>query len=897
MREDISLSETIVLVGERLGEDDYLREKIRDVSPLLNDEGLKNYVRLIGMFVSFDHSVSLRLLKTGRGLFSAIDDPDTCTEVLNEVIRMGRAKWSVAAEALKTLPLVAHMPSGFLADWLSLGNRIGEIDQDVAIQYIAVSPPVYEILGTARFVHWASWGRKITEMAWKAGREYFKASPDVLKRVDPCEIERWASLGMHLIEKSPRVKTGYGAHSLFAQGTGAGKPRVIDLAAQYFRSSPQILGRLSMNDLEQWVVKGLEAVDSGRDKGTAFFSLETGSSRETVENLVKGTELRDIYSVLNRSAAFLVDRRIRIRSSSLFYKNLPGLGRFFSVTDGTRIFLPSRISVFEDEEMNFKTYKCTLAHEIAHILFGTFDIGPDRVNRLSDSDRHVHAFRIFEFLEDERVDYLMGREYPGLEKDRRMIMDNYLSRIPHGDNGGRSVFASLGFQLPDTFDKSGTKKSELRSVLEGALKEVRDPAQTVQGVLELTMKICSCPGNERPLEFSESRQAYERLFYRGIIDYRLVESARAGMSHLLSEMMERFNEGGREVDSEVIEEAVLRIEECEGPESELLLWQTGDNRELDELYERVELIVTDIEEESRYRRSVYYDEWDLELNDYRKDWCRVREIEMPPTTLSFYNDTISVNYGLVSLLRRHFGLLRPDRIKRYFREERGDDFDLDALIESIVDRRAGVTPSDRVYIRRDKKLRDVSVAFLVDMSYSTGEELPSGKRIIDIEKEGLVLMAEALESIGDRWAVYGFSTNYRDRVDFYIVRDFNEPFNDEVKMRFESIQPMAQTRLGSAVRHANKLLEKQDSLIRLLILLSDGRPYDIDYGELDYAVEDTRMALWEGRSRGISSFCITVDKRSREYLSHMYGESNYTIIDNIESLPTSLPLIYKRLTT
>lgn len=208
-----------------------------------------------------------------------------------------------------------------------------------------------------------------------------------------------------------------------------------------------------------------------------------------------------------------------------------------------------------------------------------------------------------------------------------------------------------------------------------------------------------------------------------------------------------------------------------------------------------------------------------------------------------------------------------------------------------------MTPSDRVYIRRDKKLRDVSVAFLVDMSYSTGEELPSGKRIIDVEREGLVLMAEALESIGDRWAVYGFSTNYRDRVDFYIVRDFDEPFNDEVKMRFESIQPMAQTRLGSAVRHANKLLEKQDSLIRLLILLSDGRPYDIDYGELDYAVEDTRMALWEGRSRGISSFCITVDKRSREYLPHMYGESNYTIIDNIESLPTSLPLIYKRLTT
>jgi nitric oxide reductase activation protein len=182
------------------------------------------------------------------------------------------------------------------------------------------------------------------------------------------------------------------------------------------------------------------------------------------------------------------------------------------------------------------------------------------------------------------------------------------------------------------------------------------------------------------------------------------------------------------------------------------------------------------------------------------------------------------------------------------------------------------------------------------MSFSTGEELPSGKRIIDVEREGLVMMAEALESIGDRWAVYGFSTERRDKVDFHVIRDFDEPFNDAVKMRFEGIKPMAQTRLGAAIRHANRMLGRQNSLIRLLILLSDGRPYDVDYGDVDYAVEDTKMALWEGRTKGINSYCITVDKKSRDYLSHMYGDANYTIIDNIDALPISLPLIYKKLT-
>ena len=158
-------------------------------------------------------------------------------------------------------------------------------------------------------------------------------------------------------------------------------------------------------------------------------------------------------------------------------------------------------------------------------------------------------------------------------------------------------------------------------------------------------------------------------------------------------------------------------------------------------------------------------------------------------------------------------------------------------------------------------------------------------------------MAEALESIGDRWAVYGFSTHYRDKVDFFVVRDFDEPLGKEVKARFESIRPIAQTRLGAAIRHANSLLARQSSRIRLLILLSDGRPYDIDYGDADYAVEDTRRALWEGRRKGVNSFCITVDKKSRDYLPYMYGEANYTLIDDVETLPARLPLIYKRLTT
>jgi hypothetical protein len=489
----------------------------------------------------------------------------------------------------------------------------------------------------------------------------------------------------------------------------------------------------------------------------------------------------------------------------------------------------------------------------------------------------------------------MGLLYPGLEKDRQLIMHAFAAQGGRKDELGQSIFASVGFRLSDKQPSSSQQLHRLRELLSQAASEVTASGYTVQHVLDLTLRLCEGWDSGASCD-AENRERLDRVFYRGVIDLNLVEETRTGMAKLINLLDERFQEKNSGATRENIEKALDRIDEAEGPESEMLLWQITDPDGLAELAEQVERELEEIEKESRFRRTVFYDEWDNALEDYKKDWCRVREIDMPATSLQFYDRTVQQNYGMVSLLRRHFGLLRPDRIKRIFREERGDDLDLDALIESVVERQAGVAPSDRVYIRRDKKLRDVSVAFLVDMSSSTGEMLPSGKRIIDVEREGLVMMAEALESIGDRWAVYGFSTERKDKVDFHVIRDFDEPFNDDVKMRFEGIKPIAQTRLGAAIRHANRLLGRQNSLIRLLVLLSDGRPYDIDYGDMDYAVEDTKMALWEGRTRGITSYCITVDKKSRDYLPHMYGEANYTIIENIDALPISLPLIYKKLT-
>lgn len=869
---------------------------LAETGPLLDADGLSAFLRVAGMFMAFDLSITQGFLRNGPSLLARMDGERARGDVLRAIAGMERRRWTVASAALDAIGGMMDIAPGFVARWLERGAELGRIDQDAAVRYFESSGEVFGHLGKDKFETWSRLGLEIAEKSWKAAKEYFRSSAEVVRKIEPTDLERWARLGLLLIEKSPTIKKAESAQSMFAQGAAAGKNKKLDLAIQYFKSAPQILGRIAISDLDDWVETGLQASGAGEDKGGSFFSLRSGKSRKAVDSLVRGLELKDIHTVLRGYVKALTGTEVNLKSSSIFYRDFPGLSRFYTVSDGTRIFLPSQIGVFGDEEANFKTYKMALTHELAHIRLGTFDLRAEDVAGLYAYHDQVLPFKIFEFLEDERVDNWLYGQYPGLAKDRRWLLEAYLKH--KGLNAdGLSVFEAQSFRDIGMAPAPEVAGDRLTGLLEEALDKVREPGRTAKDSLELAVALYEKYLAVEADGGGTDRVTPDRLFYRGIIDFELVAKSRAGTARLMGDLRDRFEARKIGVAPGSVEEALERIEASEGLECERLPWQIETSDGVADLFEEVNLVVQEIEMEKRIRRTAYYDEWDHKLGDYNKNWCKVREMDMLPTSRAFYDDTIQDYYGIVSQLRRHFSLIRPDRIKRYFREERGDDIDFDALVESMVDRHAGITPSDRVYIRREKNLRDVSVAFLVDMSYSTSDELPSGKTIMDVQREGLVLMAEALESIGDQWAVYGFSTSRREKVDFFVVRDFDMPFSDDVKMRFASLKPMQQTRLGAVVRHATSLLNRMSSRIRLLVLLSDGRPYDVDYGDASYAVEDTRRALWEGRRKGITYYCITVDKKSRSYLPHMYGETNYSVIDDIEALPVMLPLIYKRLTT
>jgi hypothetical protein len=329
----------------------------------------------------------------------------------------------------------------------------------------------------------------------------------------------------------------------------------------------------------------------------------------------------------------------------------------------------------------------------------------------------------------------------------------------------------------------------------------------------------------------------------------------------------------------------------------------------------------------------YYDEWDFRAGDYRPRWCRILERTLEEGQPEFFENALLEHAGLVYQTRKQFELMKPELFRKIKKLPDGEDLDLDAVVEFITDKKQGLPASDKIYWRRNKIERDVAVAFLLDMSASTDEEIekrrtsydeqdfdddprkyltwwiqrqaqghtgPAVKRIIDLEKESIVLLIKALETIGDAYGIYGFSGYGRDNVEFYVIKDLEESFGDRIKRRIDKIAPIRSTRMGPAIRHAMTKLDAHEARVKILFLLSDGRPQDHGYGrdrtEKEYAIHDTKTALLEAKRAGIVPFCLTVDRSGHDYLRVMCQDIGYEIVADIESLPARLPSLYRRLT-
>jgi nitric oxide reductase NorD protein len=284
-----------------------------------------------------------------------------------------------------------------------------------------------------------------------------------------------------------------------------------------------------------------------------------------------------------------------------------------------------------------------------------------------------------------------------------------------------------------------------------------------------------------------------------------------------------------------------------------------------------------------------YPEWDYRQKRLLPAHCRVvTEVAREEGETWCPDDRAK---RLITRVRRQFEALRP-RLVTHRAQADGDDLDLEALVRAQVDQRATGTVTDRVYLKTRATARDLSVAILMDVSLST-DAWVDNRRVLDVEKEALSVLLSGLNARGDENAVFTFTSRRRDWVRVQTVKDFDEPFGPRVLRRVAALKPGYYTRMGAAIRHAAKRLGERPHGKRLLLVLTDGKPNDIDHYEGRFGVEDSRQAIREARRQGLAVFGVTIDAEARDYFPALFGRGHYAIVGDLSRLSRALPKLYQ----
>jgi hypothetical protein len=543
-----------------------------------------------------------------------------------------------------------------------------------------------------------------------------------------------------------------------------------------------------------------------------------------------------------------------------------------------------------------------------HLLFGCF--------------RHSGlAAELFNVLEQARVHGHLQRSYPGLNKHTSALHNHY--KTTHGLTGDpldlarRHLWGDEG--LPQEW-------SDIYARIDALSQPGTTVYDSVQGLCDLYDEIAA-------------------LFVTG------EEVPYAPQDESLTDWVNREQRIAEwDKDLEQMDSAMIAVDMFEGDEVEAELADAADGSvreadvdikslkdERDTLQRRIEMERSSVQHalgaDRSIARSFRYDEWDYLNHTYLRHWCRVFE---EPLVGSEDDDIAPLNEAIrryQPLVQQRLEQIRPTGLQRIKRVQDGDELDIEAIIEARQDIRAGQSPDERVYSRKERMHRDVCALFLVDLSASTDdpvekpepidwsdidpdetpnlrdpwyaeldEEPPEepGRKIIDVQRDAMVVMASALDALGDAYGIYGFSGYGKDCVEIFIAKEPDHSFSQATLKSIAAMKPKRSTRMGPAIRHGVHKLTQSGHAMKVLIVISDGFPQDSDYGpergEHDYGVEDTAMALAEAHQKGVETFCITVDLSGHDYLKRMCPDARYMVIEEMEDLPDQLTKVYTTLT-
>ncbi|WP_324780664.1 nitric oxide reductase activation protein NorD [Thiobacillus sedimenti] len=648
----------------------------------------------------------------------------------------------------------------------------------------------------------------------------------------------------------------------------------ITLAFHFAKRAPDLIRRLDPRAIEAWAVQLCDTYDRAGIYAALSIAEQVDGYARAGQTHTEGALFDDIAGVLGNFVRGLAGRKLKIEQGDGIY------------TDSEKIVLPAITTRLPSRDDNFKLTKATVALLWAQTRFGT--LRADLAAACAGYPHPGRALQQFNALETLRLTACIARELPGLHREIQRLMGILGDTLP-----------GEWQPLAERLRASDAQVEDSLALLERAYHLPDFPAWCFQG--ELRPDAVAAARAQR----LDKEKARLRVKLAQLADEHAAakaQDAAAPPAPPAIDATPREENGALDFDITLDGAPVAPPDDVKQLLTSVYL-DFGDIPP-DYLVPAGEgeydpnLVFDRPEDPDAVWHGTYhekgaelYPEWDHGRQHYRKNWCTMREKAVAPVYDGFVRDTLDRHAGLVRHLRRKFEALRDEnRFEK--RQAQGDEIDLDALVEALADARDGREMSDRLFVRLHRAERNIAVAFLVDMSGSTKGW------INEAEREALILLCEALELLGDRYAIYGFSGTTRKRCELFRIKTFDDRYDDEVKARISGIRPQEYTRMGFALRHMTKLLNQVEAKTRVLVTLSDGRPDDyFDVYRGQYGVEDTRMALLEAARTGIHPFCITLDRDARDYLPHMYGAARYIILDDVRQLPVKVTDIYRRITT
>lgn len=638
----------------------------------------------------------------------------------------------------------------------------------------------------------------------------------------------------------------------------------------------ELLSKLTLSGLRRWANFGAQAYRRDFNNLTSYFNLESADSRAVLQKERRGILFIKTQRKLNFYLRALWGRDFFLRPTGADFADF-------------RPFIEHRILHLPDalddcgEVPGLELYRATAAHMAAHMAYSTSSISAEGLSP-------AQMFFIG-LVEDARIEYKATNEFPGLKKLWLALMNVPRAedeKVEHPSMLLLENFAKMLLSKSVSSDDAG-----LNALAEKFHNEIEENKDNNNFCWHLGLDVFNLFSSRKEVPSlrilerinipyrDDNRYVWEFEEFDMDVEFEYVPASQRQVRRQVS-VIEMANE----VDCELAGDDAQEIWTC----------STNMRPYEDDLTDG-QLSFNDMWGKEPVSDPHHYQEWDYQIQLHRPDWATVYERRQPRGHIEDIQAIVDEYRPVAHRIKQIIDLLTPEGVQRVRNMEDGDEVDINAAIDAMIAIRMGEQPNTRITMRNVLKTRDLSVVLLLDLSESTNEPMNgSEKTVLQLTREAATLVATAIEGIGDPFAIHGFASDGRHDVQYYRFKDFNQHFDDDSKSRLAGMKGGLSTRMGAALRHAGQHLLKQQEKRKLVLMVTDGEPADIDERDPQHLRHDTKKAVEELYSTGVLTYCLTLDPNADDYVKRIFGANNYTIIDNVEKLPEQLPTLFASLT-